>query len=54
MFASWPVLRVIVEHQEGALTVNAGAEKFDSPDPGVRRDSELQFATPTPMGRHPL
>ena len=49
-FASWPVLRVIVERKAGALTVNAGAEKFDSPDPGVRRDSELQFATPTRWG----
>ncbi len=53
-FASWPVLRAIVEQQEGALTVNAGAEKFDSPDPGVRRDSELQFDDADAMGRHPL
>ena len=49
-FASWPVLRVIVEQKAGALTVNAGTERFDSPDPGVRRDSELQFATPTRWG----
>ena len=49
-FASWPVLRAIVEHKAGALTVNAGTERFDSPDPGVRRDSELQFATPTKWG----
>ncbi len=49
-FASWPVLRVIVEQQAGAVTVNAGAERFDSPDPGVRRDSERQFATPTRWG----
>ena len=49
-FASWPVFRAIVERKAGALTVNAGAERFDSPDPGVRRDSELQFATPTRWG----
>ena len=24
------------------------SETFESPEPGVRRDSELQFATPTP------
>jgi hypothetical protein len=47
-FASWDVFSAIVEHKEGALTVNAGYQKFDSPDAAVRRDSELQFATPTP------
>jgi hypothetical protein len=50
VFTSWPVLRWIVEQKEGALTINAGAEKFESPDPDVQRDSERQFATPTPWG----
>jgi hypothetical protein len=47
-FASWDVFRAIVEHREGALTVNAGYQKFESPDEDVRRDSALQFETPTP------
>jgi hypothetical protein len=48
VFASWPVLRMVVEQTPGALTVNAGTEQYDSPDPAVQRDSEWQFATPTP------
>jgi len=51
VFGSWPALRVVVEQKAGAVTVNAGTERFDSPDPGVRRDSELQFATPTPWAQ---
>lgn len=48
VFASWDVFNAIVEHTEGALTVNAGFEAFDSPNEEVRRQSRLQFETPTP------
>lgn len=47
-FASWSVFRWIVEHEEGAMTVNAGFESYDHPDPQVRMLSQLQFDTPTP------
>jgi hypothetical protein len=47
-FTSWDVFNAIAEHQEGALTVNAGYEAFDSRDPEAQRLSTLQFATPTP------
>ena len=47
-FASWSVFRWIVEHEEGAITVNAGFESYDHPDPQVRVLSRLQFDTPTP------
>jgi len=47
-FASWDVFRWIVEHEEGALTVNAGFHEFVSPDPEVTALSALQFETPTP------
>lgn len=47
-FASWDVFNAIVEHTEGSLTVNAGFEAFDSPNEEVRRQSRLQFETPTP------
>ena len=48
VFASWSVFSAIAEHAEGALTVNAGAAAWDSPDQDVRRLSALQFETPTP------
>jgi hypothetical protein len=47
-FASWEVFSAIVEHTHGSLTVNAGYQAFDSPTAEVRRDSALQFQTPTP------
>ena len=47
-FASWDVFNAIVEQTRGALTVNAGFEAFDSPNEEVRRQSRLQFETPTP------
>lgn len=47
-FGSWEVFNEIVEHTPGTLTVNAGYEAFDHPDPGVRELSGLQFETPTP------
>jgi hypothetical protein len=47
-FTSWNVFDAIVEHTDGALTVNAGFEVFPSPDANIRRLSRLQFETPTP------
>jgi hypothetical protein len=48
VFTSWDVFSAIVEHEEGALTVNDGFRAFDHPDPQIRHLSELQFQTPTP------
>ncbi len=48
VFASWNVFDAIVEHTEGALTVNTGFEPFESPEPLVRELSRLQMETPTP------
>jgi hypothetical protein len=48
VFTSWNVFDAIVEHTNGALTVNAGFEAFEHPDPKVRELSALQFQTPTP------
>jgi hypothetical protein len=47
-FASWEVFNEIVEHTAGALTVNAGFERFEGADPAARELSRLQFETPTP------
>ena len=47
-FTSWSVHRAIVEHSEGALTINSGFMAFDSPSEEIRRQSALQFETPTP------
>ena len=47
-FASWSVFNWIVEHEEGAITVNAGFEPYDHPDPRIRLLSSLQTETPTP------
>jgi hypothetical protein len=48
VFGSWEVFNEIVEHAPGMLTVNAGYESFDHPDPETRGLSDLQFHTPTP------
>jgi hypothetical protein len=48
VFSSWDVFSSIVEHQAGALRVNAGYARSESPDAAIQRDSDLQFATPTP------
>jgi len=55
-FGSWEVFNEIVEHTPGAVTVNAGYEAFDDPDPAVRELSRLQFETPTPWNsvRHDI
>jgi hypothetical protein len=48
VFTSWDVFSAIVEHEEGALTVNDGFRAFEHPDPEIKRLSDLQFLTPTP------
>jgi hypothetical protein len=55
-FTSWNVFDAIVEHNQGALTVNAGFEPFDSPDPMVQEMSRLQDHTITPWNsvRHDI
>ena len=55
-FTSWNVFDAIVEHNQGALTVNAGFEPFDSPDPIVQEMSRLQGHTITPWNsvRHDI
>jgi hypothetical protein len=47
-FASWSVFNAIAESRRGTLTINAGFEPFEHPDPQVRSLSALQFLTPTP------
>jgi hypothetical protein len=47
VFGSWNVFNAIVEHTEGSLTVNAGYERFESPDAFTRQLSALQEETPT-------
>jgi hypothetical protein len=47
-FTSWNVFDAIVEHNDGALTVNTGFEPFTSPDPLVQEMSRLQRDTITP------
>jgi hypothetical protein len=48
VFTSWNVHRAIVEHSEGALTINSGFTTFNSPTDEIRRLSALQFETATP------
>jgi hypothetical protein len=47
-FTSWNVFSAIVEHEEGAITVNAGFVPFDSPEPSIQELSRLQRDTITP------
>lgn len=47
-FSSWDVLDVIVEHEAGAITSNAGFEIYEHPDPLIREMSKLQLFTNTP------
>ncbi len=55
-FTSWNVFAAIVEHREGALTVNAGFAPYASADPLIRTMSGMQTETPTPWNsvRHDL
>ena len=47
-FASWSVFSAIVEKISGSIAVNAGYQPYESTSPEMRRDSALQFETPTP------
>ena len=47
-FASWDTMDFIVEREAGAITSNAGYEKYEHPDAGVRELSKQQFETQTP------
>ena len=47
-FASWSVFNAIAESKQGTVTINAGFEPYDHPDPQVKALSALQFSTPTP------
>jgi hypothetical protein len=47
-FTSWDVFDAIVEHEEGALTVNAGFAPLATSDPAVSLLNQLQLQTPTP------
>jgi hypothetical protein len=46
-FGSWGTFRSIAESREGTITINAGYEAFEDPDPAIRTLSELQFLAPT-------
>jgi type I phosphodiesterase/nucleotide pyrophosphatase len=48
VFSSWDVFSAIVEHEEGALTINDGFRVFEHPGAEVRQLNELQFHTQTP------
>jgi Type I phosphodiesterase / nucleotide pyrophosphatase len=47
-FASWETFRWIVEHEEGATTVNAGLQAYAHPERDVQVLSDWQFQTRTP------
>jgi hypothetical protein len=48
LFGSWSVFNAIGEKAPGSITINAGFEKWESPDPEVVRLGALQFETLTP------
>ena len=48
VFGSWETFHWIAQHEDGALTVNAGYEKYASPDPAVDALSRAQFEATTP------
>lgn len=45
-FGSWETFNYIAEREEGAITINAGYEDFDHPDPEMKTLSALQHLTP--------
>jgi hypothetical protein len=47
-FGSWDVFNAIAESKPGAITVNAGFEPYEHPDPAIRALSAMQTETPTP------
>jgi hypothetical protein len=48
VFASWETFNWIAEHEEGALTINAGYEMFETADPVVSALNTAQFDAKTP------
>ena len=48
VFGSWETFNWIAEHQEGALTINAGYEAFETADPVAKTLSDAQFTAKTP------
>jgi hypothetical protein len=48
LFGSWNVLNAIGESTPGAITINAGFEAYDHPDPAIGALSAMQVETPTP------
>ena len=49
-FSSWDVMNWIAESKEGSITLNAGFEAYDLPDPAIRAMNKTQSAAPTPWG----
>lgn len=49
-FTSWDTMDWIVEHENGAITSNAGFEAYVHPDPFIQKLSAFQFETDTPWG----
>lgn len=47
-FASWDTITWIAEHEPGSITLNAGYQAYDHPDPEIQRLSRLQFETLSP------
>ncbi|MEZ5419150.1 MAG: hypothetical protein R2708_17685 [Vicinamibacterales bacterium] len=45
-FGSWETFNYIAEREEGAITINAGFEDFEHPDPEIRTLTALQHLTP--------
>jgi len=46
VFASWGTFNFIAEHTPGAITINAGFEPYDHPDPAIRALGVAQSETP--------
>ncbi|HYE74004.1 MAG TPA: phosphoglyceromutase, partial [Blastocatellia bacterium] len=51
LFGSWDVFNWIGEHEEGAITINAGHEPYDFPDPEINVLSKLQNEKLSPWDR---
>src|SRR5262245_42904815 len=47
-FASWDTMNWIAEHEPGSITLNAGYEAYDHPDPEIKLLGKLQREAPTP------
>jgi hypothetical protein len=48
VFGSWETFNWIAEHEAGTLTINAGYEAYDSPDPVTQAWNAAQFEAQTP------